>query len=205
MRGVTPRKAAEVLRLCAEWLDPQNTWELIGQGLRESRLKELASVFEKTEVGVPITRLTEWSHEELDTKLTHFSMQEPYSPWVMADGRWCGDISLWACKLYGATADLVFGPVAKQNVSMVSSTLLGLTGMEGLALFEARVSPVVKGDMDSESFRRMLTGEMAAKVLRHVAGGVFPSAIWDVIYGDVGLDVLRNGTGRNGGKDDQGS
>ena len=82
---------------------------------------------------------------------------------------------------------------------MVSSTLLGLTGMEGLALFEARVSPVIQDELDSQAFRRMLTGEMAAKVLRRLAGGVFPSAIWNVIYRSLGLDVLGNGSGRNGG------
>ena len=203
MRAVTPRKATKALRLCADGLGPQGAWKLIGQELRESRLKEMARILEKTEDGVPITRLTEWSHEELAEKLTHFSMQEPFCPWVMADGRWCGDIAMWAYKLYGANVSLAFGPAAKQNVSMVSSTLLGLTGMEARVLFEARVSPVVQGDLDSETFRKALTGEMAARVLRRLAGGVFPSAIWDVIHRGLCLDVLLNGAGTNEGKGGQ--
>ena len=92
MRGVTPRMAAEVLRFCADGMAPQEAWAFIGQVLRESRLKELAGVVEKTEAGVPVKKVAEWSYDELAEKLTHFSMVQPFCPWVMADGRWCGDL-----------------------------------------------------------------------------------------------------------------
>jgi len=203
MRGVTPRMAAKVLRLCADGMGPQGAWEMIGQEIRESRLKELAGMLEKTEAGVPVSKVAEWTYDELAEKLTQFSMQEPYCPWMMADGRWCGDISMWAYKLYGASAELSFGPDAKQNMVVVSSTLLGLTGMEGPALFEARVSPVVQGNLDPLAFRRMLTSEMASEVLWCLAGGMFPSAIWDDIYDRMDLDTRLNGVNTNGGQDAQ--
>ena len=202
MRGVTPRMAAEVLRCCADGMAPQDAWALVGQVLRESRLRELAGIVEKTEAGVPVEKVAEWSHEELAEKLTYFSMLHRYCPWVMANGEWCGDLSVWAYKLYGATAELSFGPTAQQNVSLVSSALLGLTVMEGLALFETGVSPVIQGDLEVEAFRKMLTPEMASEVLRYVVDGMFPSVIWDDIYHRLGLDALLNATGVNGGKED---
>ena len=187
MGGVTPRMAAKVLRLCADGLRPLSAWAMIEQQLRETRLRELAGVLEGTEAGVPFKKVTEWTHNELAEKLTHISMEDPYWPWVMEDGRWCGGIALWACRLYGATADLSFGPIAARNVVLVSSTILGLTGMEGLALFEARLSPVIQREMDSVMFRKALTPEMASEVLRYLAEGAFPSDVWDDIYHCPGL------------------
>ena len=179
MRGVTPRMAVEVLRFCAEGLEPLGAWRIIGEDLRESRLVELADTLEKTEVGVPVSKVAEWTYAELAEKLTHFSMQAPYCPWVTAGDRWCGDMALWACKLFGANSDLWFGPATNENVSMVASTLLGLTVMEGPALFEAKASPVIQGELNAHALRKMLTPEMASKVLRRVAAGVFPSVLWE--------------------------
>ena len=128
MRAVTPRKAAKALRFCADGLGPQGAWELIGQELRESRLKELAGILEKTEDGVPITRLTEWSHKELIETLTHFSMQKPFCPWVMADAdgaaTWpCGPASymrqrgpvVWPCRKAECVHGVVHAPGANRN------------------------------------------------------------------------------------------
>ena len=47
MRGVTPKMAAQVLRLCAGGMPPQDAWALLGQTIREIRLMELANVVEK--------------------------------------------------------------------------------------------------------------------------------------------------------------
>jgi len=198
MRAVTPRMAAEVLRRCARGMPPQDAWALVGQALRESRLRELAGVVEKTPPGVPVAKVVAWSHADLVKNLTHFSMLRRYEPWVTADGHWCGDLSVWAYRLYGVTAELSFGPDVWANVLPVSSTFLGLVVMEGLALFEAGVSPTMQGELDAEAFRQMLTPEMASEALRRVAGGVFPSVAWDAIWDRLGLDALLNGAGENG-------
>ena len=169
--------------------------------LYKVELRELAAVVEKTEPGVPVAKVAEWSHEDLADNLTHFSMLQRYGPWAMADGRWCGDLSVWAYRLYGTTAELSFGTDTRTNVLPVSSTLLGLGVMEGLALFEAGVSPSIQGELDVEVFRRTLTPEIASQALRRVAGGVFPSLAWDAIYHRLGLDALLNGTQlRKGGR-----
>ena len=110
MRGMTPRMAAGALRRCANGMPPQDAWALVGQALRESRLNELADVLGKTEAGVPVEKVADWSHEELAENLTHFSMQERYWPWTTANGVWCGDIFLWTYKLYGATSGSVLRP-----------------------------------------------------------------------------------------------
>ena len=102
---------------------------------------------------------------------------------------------MWAYKLYGATAELSFGAGAQANVSLVSSTFLGLGVMEGLALFEGGVSPFMQGELDVEAFRETLTPEIVSEVLRRVVGGVFPSVAWDAIYRRLGLNVLLNGAG----------
>ncbi len=80
----------------------------------------------------------------------------------------------------------------------MSTTFLGLTVMEGLALFEAGVSPQLHGELDLESWRQRLTPEMASVALRRVADGVFPSVAWDGIYHRLGLNALLDGTGRDG-------
>ena len=140
MRAVTPKMAAEVLMLCAGGMSPQDAWALLGQMLRESRLMELAGVVEKTPPGLPVEKVADWSYEDLVNRLTHFSTLQRYEPWVTAQGEWCGDLSVWAHRLYGATAELSFGPDARAGVPVVSSTILGLGLMEGQALFEAGVS-----------------------------------------------------------------
>ena len=155
---------------------------MVGRQLRETRLKELTGALEETEAGVPLRKVTEWNHEELAEKLTHSSMQEAYCPWIMAEGRWRGGIALRACKFFGATTDLSFGPITGGNVVLVSSALLALIGVEGQALSEARVSPAIQGEIDSVMFRRTLTPEMASEVLQSLAEGTFPSASWGDIY-----------------------
>ena len=109
MRGVTPRMAAEVLRCCALGIPPQDAWGRVRQALRESRLRRLTEVLEKTEAGVLVRIIMDWTYPELAVNLTRFSMQDPGSPWVTAEGAWCGGVSLSAYKLQGATADLSFG------------------------------------------------------------------------------------------------
>ena len=121
-------------------------------------------------------------------------MQERYWPWATADGAWCGDISLWAYKLYGATADLSFGPVACELVSLASSTFLGLNMVEAVALFETGVSPLLEDERDVEAFRRNLAAGVASEVLRGVANGVFPSVLWDAINRRFSLNALLSDT-----------
>ena len=176
---------------------PQDAWALVGQALRERRLKELADVVEKAAPGVPVAKVADWSHADLVDNLTHFSMLRRYEPWVTADGHWCGDLSVWAYRLYGATAELSFGPDARANVLPVSGTFLGLGVLESLALFEAGVSPGMQGEPDAEAFRRMLTPQMVSEALRRVAGGVFPSVAWDAICHRLSLDALLNGAGED--------
>ena len=199
MRGVTPRMAAEVLRRCAGGTDPQDAWSLVGQRLRESRLRELADVLQVTEAGVPATKVAAWTHAELSQKLTHFSMQAVDGPWIAAAGAWCGDVALWAYKPWGATAELSFGPAARQTVALVSSTLLGLTALEGPALFGARLPAGAEIESNPAEWRGALKPEAASEVLRGLADGVFPFAVWGDIYHGEGLEGLFDGTGENGG------
>ena len=195
MRAVTPKMAAEVLRLCAGGMPPQDAWALVGQALRESRLMELAGVMEKTRPGLPVEKVADWSYEDLVNRLTHFSTLQRYEPWVTAQGEWCGDLSVWAYRLYGATAELSFGPDVRADMPVVSSTFLGLGLMEGLALFEAGVSPIMEGGPEAEAFRSgTVTPEIASEVLRRVAGGVFPSVAWEAVYHRLGLDALLDET-----------
>ena len=154
MRAVTPKMAAEVLRLCAGGMPPQDAWALVGQALRESRLMELAGVVENTRPGLPVEKVADWSYEDLVNRLTHFSTLQRYEPWVTAQGEWCGDLSVWAYRLYGATAELSFGPDSRAGMPVVSSTFLGLGLMEGLALFEAGVSPNMEGGPEAEALSK---------------------------------------------------
>ena len=202
MRGVTPQMAAEVLRLCAGGVEPKDAWALVGQVLRDSRLRELAGVVQKSDARAPVRQVEDWSYAELRENLRYFSMEAPYSPWLADDGAWCGGLAVWAYALYGATGDLSFGPAFQRNLPVVSSTLLGLTVMEGLALFEAGVSPKIQGELEAEEFRKMLTPDSAAEALRNVAEGVFPSAAWDVFYESRGLELLLDGTDSRGGRSD---
>ena len=194
MRGVTPKMAAEVLRLCAGGMPPQDAWALMGQTLREIRLMELAGEVEKAPAGVPVEQVADWSYQDLVEKLTHFSMLQRYEPWVTAQGEWCGDLSVWAYRLYGATAELSFGSDARASGPVAPSAFLGLGLMEGVALFEALVSPDVPGEPDYDALRGTLTPEIAAQVLRGVAGGVFPAVAWEAVYDRLGLDALLDGT-----------
>ena len=194
MRGVTPKMAVEVLRLCAGGMSPQDAWALLGQTLREIRLMELAGVVEKTSPGLPVEKVAEWSHEDLVNKLTHFSMLHRYEPRVTVQGDWCGDLSLWAYRLYGATAELSFGADARGSGPVAPSAFLGLGLMEGVALFEALVSPDTPGEPDYDALHGMLTPEIAAQVLRGEAGGVFPAVAWEAVYDRLGLEALLDGT-----------
>ena len=193
MRGVTPKMAAEVLRLCAGGMPPQDAWALLGQALREIRLMELAGVVEKASAGVPVEKVAAWSHQDLVNRLTHFSMLQRHEPWVTAQGEWCGDLSLWAYRLYGANAELSFGTEARARGPAAPSAFLGLGLMEGVALFEALVSPDVPGEPDFDALRRTLTPEIASGVLRRVAGGVFPAVAWEAVYDRLGLEALLDG------------
>jgi len=179
LRGIGPAKAAAVLRLCADGMAPQDAWALAAQELRESRLRELADVLEDTPHALDAAweeSTPDWSSGDLD-RLTHFSMLSRYRPTVMADGGWCGDLSMWAWKLYGADAEHYFGSEA--NVGLVACSLMGLTPSEGSALFEVRWSPDGEGGPDKTRFCYGLTPALAAYVLRDVADGVFPSYMWD--------------------------
>lgn len=168
-------------------MPPQDAWALVAQALRERRLRELADVVEKAEPGVPVAKVGDWSHADLAANLTHFSMLRRYEPWATADGHWCGDLSVWAYRLYGATAELSFGPETRANVLPVSGTFLGLGVLESVALFEAGASSCAQGEADAEAFRHMLTRETVSEVVRRVAGGVFPALAWESLYQHQGL------------------
>ena len=188
MRGIGPAAAAAVLRRCAEGMAPQDAWALAAQELRSSRLRELADVLEKAPHAVDAAwgePIPDWSSDDLD-KLTHFSMLSRYRPSVMADGGWCGDLSMWAWKLYGADAELYFGREA--NVGLTACVLMGLMSSEGSALFEVRLSPAAEAGLDETAFCHGLTPALAARGLRDVADGVFPSFVWDDLQYHVGLD-----------------
>ena len=190
MRGVTPQMAGEVLRLCAGGVEPKDAWALVGQVLRDSRLRELAEVVQKSDARVPCRQVEDWSYPELREKLRYFSMEVPYSPWLNADGAWGGGLAVWAYAVYGATADLSFGPSLHRELPVVSSALLGLTVVEGLSLFEAGVSPKIQVEVDAKDFQKILTPDVGAEVLRNVADGMFPSVAWDSIYDDRGMEAL---------------
>lgn len=188
MRGIRPAAAAAVLIRCADGMAPQHAWAVAAQELRESRLRELADVLEKAPHALDAAwgePTPDWSSRDLH-KLTHFSMLSRYRPSVMADGGWCGDLSMWAWKLYGADAELYFGKEA--NVGLAACALIGLMPPEGSALFEFRVSPSAEADLDEATFCHGLTPALAAKGLRDVADGVFPSFMWDDVQYHVGLD-----------------
>ena len=85
----------------------------------------------RTEAGVPLTKVDEWSHEELEGNLTHFSMQSRYRPWAMERGSWCGDLATWVYKLWGVNAHLWFGPEAGQNLSLRVFNAPGTHGIAG--------------------------------------------------------------------------
>ena len=192
MQAVTPRMAAEVLHSVVEGLWPEAAWRWIDMEIRKSRLKELADIVEKTEAGVPLREVEDWNHAELEENLTHFSMLNSYAPGVVESGAWCGGLAVWAYKLWGANAHLWFGPEAGQNLLQVSSTLLGLAGLEGRSLFEAAIAPRIQGDADAEGRRGRLTPETASEVLRQVARGVFPSVIWEDIYHHQSLEEFES-------------
>ena len=121
-------------------------------------------------------------------------MLRQYEPWLTAQGDWCGDLSVWAYRLCGATAELSFGPEARGSGPVAPSAFLRLGLIEGMALFKAPVSPEVPGEPDFEAVRGTLTPEMASGVLRRVAGGVFPAVAWQAVYDRLGLDALLDGT-----------
>ena len=193
MRGIAPQAAAAVLRRCAEGMAPQEAWALAAQELRVERLRKLADVLEKA----PHTVVAEWEEPTPDwssadlQKLTHFSMLSRYRPSVMPDGNWCGGLAMWTWKLFGADAENYFGKEA--NVGLVASVLLGLTPCEGSALFEAEVSPSARQGFDPLAFCAGLTPELAARALRGIADGVFPSMMWDDLQFHVGLDEWMEG------------
>ena len=188
MRGVGSDAAATVLKRCADGMAPQDAWALAGQNLRTSRLQKLAGVLE-TAPHAGVAAWDEptpfWSSHDLD-KLTHFSMFSRYHPSVMPDGAWCGDLAMWAWKLYGADAEAYFGKEA--NVGLAASIMLGLTPFEGSALFEAHVSPGARHGFDELAFCLGLTPDLAADAVQGVAEGVFPSFMWTHLQDEVGLD-----------------
>lgn len=188
MRGIGPEAAAAVLRRCADGMTAQQAWALAAQELRESRLRRLADVLESTPHALDAAwgePTPDWSSGDLG-KLTHFSMLSRYRPSVMKDGGWCGDLSMWVWKLYGADAERYFGLEA--NVGLAACTLLGLTPSEGSALFEVRLSPEGEAGLNETAFCHVLTPALAAQGLRDVADGVFPSFIWDDVQYHMDLD-----------------
>ena len=192
-RGIGPAAAGAVLRRCAEEMEPQQAWALAAQELRVSRLRELGDVLEKAPHAVDAAwgePTPDWSSEDMD-KLTHFSMLSRYRPSVTGDGSWCGDLSMWAWKLYGADAELYFGQEA--NIGLTACTLMGLTPSEGSALFEVRLSPAGEAGPDEMAFCHGLAPAVAARGLRDVADGVFPSFMWDDVQDHVGLDEVLEG------------
>ena len=188
MRGIGPEAAAAVLKRCADGMAPLDAWALAAQELRGSRLQELAGVLESAPhaaVAAWDEPTPVWSWQDLD-KLTHFSMLSRYRPSVMPGGGWCGDLAMWAWKLYGADAEFYFGNEA--NVGLVASIMLGLTPFEGSALFEADVSPKARDRFDELTFCGGLSPELAGDALLGVAEGVFPSFMWDHLQDEVDLD-----------------
>ena len=211
MRGVGPDAAGAVLKRCAEKMAPQDAWALAAQELRVSRLQKLADVLETvphTVVAAWDEPTPVWSSQDLD-KLTHFSMLSRYRPSVMPNGDWCGDLAMWAWKLYGADAEFYFGKEA--NVGLIASIMLGLTPFEGSALFEVDVSPTARDGFDEMAFCGGLTPDLAANALWGIADGVFPSLMWDDLECEVGLNEgmeevlgydIADRTVGNGGKED---
>lgn len=153
-----------------------------------SRLRKLADVLERVPHTVVATwdePTPDWSCDDLH-RLTHFSMLSRYRPSVMPDGGWCGDLAMWAWKLYGTDADAYFGKEA--NVGLAASVMLGLTPCEGAALFEAKVPPNGTEEFDELGFFAGLTADLAARALRGIADGVFPSLMWNDLQFHIGLD-----------------
>ena len=64
-------------------------------------------------------------------------------------------------------------------MGLMATVMLGLTALEGAALFEFQMSPTAADDVDRMAFCGILTPDRAAKALRGVAAGVFPSFMWD--------------------------
>ena len=206
MRGIGPDAAATVLRRCADGMAPQEAWALAAQELRVSRLRKLAGVLETT----PHTVIAEWdepvsdwSWDDLD-KLTCFTMLSRYQPSPMPGGDWCGDLAMWACKVYGPDAEIYFGENA--NVGLMATMMLGLTPAEGAALFEVQVSSTPGEEFDGLEFSGILTPGLTARALRGVADGVFPSFMWDEVAFEEELEdqeqlmeeTLEQGMSENG-------
>ena len=204
MRGIGPRDAAGVLRRCADGMTPQDAWMLAAQELRASRLKELAGVLRTAPHAVMAAwdePAPSWSSQDL-ARLSDFSMLSRYRPSLMPDGAWCGDLAMWAWKLYGADAEYYFGE--EPDVGLTASILLGLTSFEGAALFEGEVAPAAAQDFSALAFCAGLTPELAADALEAVAEGVFPSFMWEHLQDEVGPpgwlnDIFRYRTGNGHG------
>ena len=192
MRGIGPEAAAAVLRRCADGMTPQQAWVLAAQELREFRLRRLADVLDETPHALDAAwggPEPDWSDGDLD-KLTHFSMLGRCRPTLMKDGSWCGDLSMWAWKLYGVDWLRYFGFDA--DVGVTAATLMGLTPSEGSALFEGRVTPEAEAGLNLTAFWHALTPALAAQGLRDVAEGVFPSFMWDDVQYQMDLDERVN-------------
>ncbi|MDE0207336.1 MAG: hypothetical protein OXP66_15090 [Candidatus Tectomicrobia bacterium] len=94
-------------------------------------------------------------------------------------------------QVYGATAELSFGAEARGCLAAVSSTLLGLGLMEGVALCQGLVSPNMPGKADIEGLRiKTLAPDTASEVPSGVAGGIFASLAWEAVYRRMGVDTL---------------
>ena len=138
-----------------------------------SRLRRLADVLEETPHTVIVDwdePVPDWSWDDLD-RLTCFTMLSRYRPSAMPSGNWCGDLAMWVCKVYGADSEIYFGEEA--NVGLMATVMLGLTPLEGAALFEFQMSPTAGDDVDRIAFCGILTPDRAAKALGGSRTGCF--------------------------------
>ena len=201
MRGIAPQAVAAVLNRCADGMAPLDSWALAAQELRSSRLQELAGVLETAPHAATAAwhePTPDWSSRDLG-KLTHFSMLSRYRPSVMPNAAWCGDLAMWAWKLYGADAEFYFG--RHGNVGLAASIMLGLTPFEGSALFEADVSPSLRDGFNELAFCLGLAPVLAADAIQGVAEGVFPTFMWDHLQDEVDLgDWIGRGSRAQDGK-----
>ena len=89
-------------------------------------------------------------------------------------------------KLYAADCLRYFGFDA--DVGLTAAIRLGLTPSEGSALLEVRVTPEAEAGLNPTAFCHVLTPALATQGLRDVAGGVFPSFMWDDVQYHMDLD-----------------
>ena len=195
--AITPQHAASVLRACADGQSPVEAWNHVSLNIRNQRLLELADMVKD----LPSTSDDHfqtvdelWSPRDLRSHLSTLILEPSRGlPFVMNDGSWGGNLTLWTLSRFGDHVTSHLGNTDPHQARHIAGMVLGLTYKEATALFCGLLVPDMDHPVTNQIYPAVGTHDAPStnRNLKLLAAGAMPPAGWNHVEEILAICSLR--------------